>query len=35
LDIGIFLLAAGGFIDVKAIFPEAQLAGAGYRVWRL
>jgi UDP-N-acetyl-D-galactosamine dehydrogenase len=34
-DIGKKLVMGGCFIDVKAIFPQVALAGAGFRVWRL
>jgi UDP-N-acetyl-D-galactosamine dehydrogenase len=34
-NLGRKLLDGGCFIDVKACFPRAALAAAGYRVWRL
>ena len=34
-DLGRKLIKGGAFIDVKAAFDRAALAGAGYRVWRL
>ena len=34
-DMGKKLVKGGAFIDVKAAFDRVQLAGAGYRVWRL
>ncbi len=34
-DIGKKLVKNGAFVDVKAIFDQATLEAAGYRVWRL
>ncbi|MCC6852398.1 MAG: nucleotide sugar dehydrogenase [Rubrivivax sp.] len=34
-DLGRKMIKGGAFIDVKAAFDQAALAGAGYRVWRL
>jgi UDP-N-acetyl-D-glucosamine/UDP-N-acetyl-D-galactosamine dehydrogenase len=34
-DFGKKLVKGGCFIDVKAVFDQNALAGAGYRVWRL
>ena len=34
-DIGKKIIKGGAFIDVKACFDQAQLAEAGYAVWRL
>jgi UDP-N-acetyl-D-galactosamine dehydrogenase len=34
-DLGRKLVKGGAFIDVKATFDQAQIEGAGYRLWRL
>ena len=34
-DLGKKMVKGGAFIDVKAVFDEAALKAAGYRVWRL
>jgi len=34
-DIGQKLVQGGAFIDVKAMFDQKAITGAGYRLWRL
>ncbi len=34
-DLGRKMVKGGAFIDVKAVFDEKALSGAGFRVWRL